>query len=85
MAEGVHQAGEVASLRAGVVPAGGLVGEADASLVDRDHLELPRERRHHMAPRVPGLGPAVHEQQRRTVTADHRVQGHLTGVDAAGS
>ena len=62
-------------------PSCGLVGQPDAALVDRDDLEVPGQRRHQQAPRVPGLRPAVDQQQRRAVTADDRVQAHVTGVD----
>ena len=62
-------------------PSVGLVGQPDTALVDRDDLEVPGERRHQQAPGVPGLGPAVDQQQRRAVAADDRVQAHLTGVD----
>ena len=43
--------------------------------------EVPGQRRHHQAPGVPGLGPAVDEQQRRSVAADHGVQADAAGVD----
>ena len=45
--------------------------------------KLSGQRRHHQTPGVPGLGPAVHQQQRRAVAADHGVQAHVTGVDVA--
>jgi hypothetical protein len=81
VAERIHQRDQVGGEGAGVVPGGGLVGPPDAALVDRDDLEVPGQRRHHPAPRVPVLRPAVHEQQRRPLAADDRVQAHLAGVD----
>ena len=72
---------QVVGQGAGVVPVLGFVGQPDAALVDRDDLEVPGQRRHHQAPPVPALGPAVHQQERRPFAADDRVQTHLTGVD----
>ncbi len=43
------------------------------ALVDRDDLEVPGQPRHQHAPRVPGLRPAMHQQQRRPVASDDRV------------
>ena len=81
VAERVHQRDQIAGERAGVVPVLGLVGQPDPALVDRDDLEVPGQRRHQQAPGVPGLGPAVHQQQRRPLASDDRVQAQLTGVD----
>jgi hypothetical protein len=81
VAERVHQRDHVPGQGARVVSARRLVGQADAALVDRDDLEVPRQRRHQHAPGVPGLGPAVNEQQRRAVTADDCVQANVTRVD----
>jgi hypothetical protein len=81
VAERVHQRDQVAGLGAGVVPVLGLVGQPHAALVDRDDLEVPGQRRHQQAPGVPALGPAVHQQQRRPLASDDRVQAQLTGVD----
>jgi hypothetical protein len=81
VAQLVHQRDQVVGQRPGVVAARGFVGQPDAALVDRDHLEVPGQRRHHQAPGVQGLGPAVHQQQRRPLAADHRVQPYVTHVD----
>ena len=81
MAEGIHQRDQVAGEGAGVVPVPRLIGEPDTALVDRDDLEVPSQRRHHEAPRVPVLGPAVDEQQRRPLASDDRVLAQLTVVD----
>ena len=81
VAERLHERDHVVGLRAGVVPARGFVGQPDPALVDRDDLEVPRQRGHHEAPVVPILGPAVHQQQRRAFASDDRVQAHLTSVD----
>ncbi len=81
VAERVHQRDKIARERAGVVAARGFVGQPDPALVDRDDLEVLGQRRHQQPPRVPGLGPAVHQQQRRPLAADDRVQAQLTGVD----
>jgi len=81
VAERVHERDQVVGKRAGVVPIVRLVGEADPALVDCDHLEVPGQRRHHEAPRVPVLGPAMHEQQRWSVTPDDRVLAQPTGRD----
>jgi len=81
VAQRVHERDQVAGQGAGVVPVRGLVGQADTALVDGDDLEVPGQRRHQQAPGVPGLWPAVHQQQRWTVSADYRVQAQLTGVD----
>ena len=84
VAERVHQRDQVAGEGAGVVPVRGLVGQPDAALVDRDDLEVPGQRRHQQAPGVPGLGPAVHQQQRRAVAADDRVQAHARRCRCSG-
>jgi hypothetical protein len=81
VAERVHQRDQVAGKGAGVVPARGFVGQPDTPLVDRDDLEVPGQRRHQQTPGVPGLGPAVHQQQRRPLASDDRVLAQLTGVD----
>ena len=83
VAERVHQRDQVGGERAGVVAVRGLVGQADTALVDRDDLEVPGQRRHHQAPGVPGLGPAVDQQERRTLAADDGVQPQVAGVDVA--
>ena len=62
VAKRIHQRDEVAGERARVVAVLGPIGQTDTTLVDRDHLEVPGQRRHDQAPGVPGLGPAVHQQ-----------------------
>ena len=79
--ECVHQRGQVVGLRTGVVAVLWLVREPHAALIDRDHLEVAGQHRHQQTPRVPRLRPAVHQQQRRSVTADDRVQPHPARVD----
>ena len=64
VAERVQQRDQIAGEGAGVVPALGRVGQPDTTLVDCDDLEVPGQRRHQQAPGIPGLGPAVHQQQR---------------------
>ena len=81
VAERVHQSHQVAGEAGSVVPAGGFAGQPDAALVDRDDGEVPGQRRHQHPPRVPGLGPAVHQQQRRALAPGDRVQANLTGVN----
>ena len=81
VAKRVHQRDQIVREGAGVVPAHGLAGQPDPALVDRDDLEVPGQRGHQQAPGVPGLGPAVQQQQRRPVAADDRVLAPLTGVD----
>ena len=81
--ERVHRRDHVVGQRGGVVAVLGLVGQPDPALVDRHHLEVPRQGGHQQAPRVPRLRPAVHEQQRRAVASDNRVQAHVAGVDVA--
>jgi hypothetical protein len=71
----------VGDRHAGVVAVLGLVGQPDAALVDRNHLEVPGQGRHEHPPGVPGLRPAVDQQQRRPVTADHDVQAQRPDVD----
>ena len=83
VAERVHQRDQVVRERAGVVSGRGLVGQADAALVDGDDREVLRQRRHHVAPGVPGLGPAMDQQQRRSLAADDGVQADVAGVDEA--
>ena len=61
VAERVHRRDHVAGEGAGVVAVLGLVGQPDAALVDRNHLEVPGQGRHEHAPGVPGLGPAMHQ------------------------
>jgi hypothetical protein len=51
------------------------------ALVDRDDLEVPGQRRHQQTPGVPGLRPAVHQQQRRPVASDDRVLAQVTGLN----
>jgi hypothetical protein len=80
MTERVHQPDEVVGERAGVVAVLRLVGEADAALVDGDDLEVAGQRRHDQTPVVPTARPAVDQQQRRAVAADHGVQAHVAGV-----
>src|SRR3954453_2999091 len=75
------QRDQVAGEGPGVVPAPGLVGPPDAALIDFDDLEVPGQRRHHLAPRIPVLRPAVHQQQRWPLATDDGVQAYLTGVD----
>jgi len=48
----------------------------------RQQRELARMARHQQPPGVPGLGPAVHQQQRRPVAADDRVQAQRTELAA---
>jgi hypothetical protein len=81
VAERVHQRDHVVGEGAGVVAVLGLVGQPDAALVDRNHLEVPGQGRHEHPPGVPGLRPAVDQQQRRPVTADHDVQAQRPDVD----
>jgi hypothetical protein len=69
MAERGHQLDHVARQRPDVVAAFRLLGEPDAALIDGDHLEIVGQHRHDQAPRVPGLRPTVHQQQRRTFAA----------------
>ena len=53
-------------LVAGIAMAGGALqfylGQPDTALVDGDDGEVPGQCRHHLTPRVPVLGPAVHQQ-----------------------
>src|SRR5262249_7191042 len=77
----VHQRDQVSGQGRGVVPAFGYAGQADTPLVDRDDGEVPGQRRHQHAPGVPGLRPAMHQQQRRAAAPSDRVQAHLAGVD----
>jgi hypothetical protein len=81
VAERLHQRDQIAGEGGGVVAAWGFVGQPDPALVDRDHLEVAGQRRHHHAPLVPALGPAVHQQQRRPLPAGDGVHAQLTGVD----
>ena len=83
VAQRVHQRDQVAGQGAGVVPVLRLVRQPDTALVDRDDGEVPGQRRHQHPPGVPGLGPAVHQQQRRAVAAGDRVQAQVTSVDVA--
>ena len=83
VAERLHQRDQVGGQGADVVAVLGLVGQPDTALVDRDDLEVPGQRRHNQAPGVPGLWPAVHQQQRQPLASDDRVQAQLTGVDVA--
>jgi hypothetical protein len=83
MAERRHEGGQVVGKGPGVVAVLGLVGEPDAALVDRDDLEVAGQGRHEQAPGVPGLGPAVDQQQRRPLAPDDGVQAQLTGIDEA--
>jgi hypothetical protein len=73
----------VLGLGAGVVAAGGFVGQSDAALVDRDDLEVAGQGGHDEAPGVPGLGPAVDQQQWRPLAADDRVHAQAVGMDVA--
>jgi hypothetical protein len=59
VSERFHQRNEVVGLRAGVVSVLRLVGKSDPALVNCDDREVPRQRRHHQAPLVPGLWPAM--------------------------
>jgi hypothetical protein len=81
VAKRIHQRDQVAGEGRAVVPVLGLVGQPDTALVDCDDLEVPGQRRHQQAPGVPGLRPAVHQQQRRPLASDHRVQAQRVGVD----
>jgi hypothetical protein len=81
VAKRVHQRHQVAGEGGAVVPALGFAGQPDTALVDRDDAEVPGQRRHQHPPRVPGLGPAVHQQQRRALTSGDRVQAQFTSVD----
>jgi len=81
VAQRVHQRGQVTGQGAGVVPVRRLAGQPATALVGRDHRELPGQRRHHQPPGVPGLRPAVHQQQRRPVAADDHVLDQAAGVD----
>jgi hypothetical protein len=81
VAKRVHQRDQVVGEGGGVVPALGFAGQSDTALVDRDDGEVPGQRRHQHPPGIPGLGPAVHQQQRRALTSGDRVQAQFTGVD----
>ena len=81
--ERLHQGDQVRGEGAGVVAALGLVGQPDPALIDRDDLEVTGERRHQLAPRVPELGPAVDQEQRRALAAGDGVQSQLARVDVA--
>jgi hypothetical protein len=83
VAERLHQRDHVPGEGAGVVAVLGLVGHPDPALVDRDDLEVFGQGRHHQAPGVPGLRPAMHQQQRRPLAPGDRVQAQLAGVDPA--
>jgi hypothetical protein len=81
VAERVHQRGQVAGQGAGVVAVLGFAGQPGAALVRRDHLEAAGQPGHHQPPGVPGLRPAVDEQQRRPVAAGDHVLAQVPGVD----
>ena len=83
VAERIHQPDHVVSEGSAVVAICWFVRQSDATLVDRNDLEVAGKRRHQHAPGIPGLRPAVHQQQRRAVAADNGMQAHLTGVDVA--
>ena len=57
-----------------VVAAGRGVGAARAAQVRRDDGEVPGERRHHLAPHVPGLRVPVQQHQSRAAAAAGVVQ-----------
>ena len=80
VAERVHLRDQVGGEGAGVVAVRGFAGQPGAALVGRDDLEVPGQRRHQQAPGVPGLGPAVHQQQRGAVAAGDHVLAQVTGV-----
>ena len=65
-------------------PPSGLPDSPRPALVGRDDLEVPGQRRHHQPPGVPGLGPAVHQQQWRAVAADDHVLAQLPGIRCTG-
>jgi hypothetical protein len=81
VAQRVHQRHQVAGQGSGVVPARGLAGQPSATLVGRDDLEVAGQGGHHQAPGVPGLRPAVHQQQRRPATAGDHMLAQVPGVD----
>ena len=81
MAEFGHHCGEVVAEGGRVIAVRRSGGQPDAPLVDCDDGEILREGRHHESPRVPALGPAVHEQERRSVTADDHVLADSIGLD----
>ena len=61
--EHVHQRDQIVGEGAGVVPASrGLSVNPMPRWSRRDDLEVPGQRRHHQAPCVPVLRPAVHQQ-----------------------
>ena len=59
VAERVHQRHKVVCDGCGVVAVPRLIGQPHTTLIDRDHLEVLGQRRHHQPPCIPGLGPAV--------------------------
>jgi hypothetical protein len=77
----VHQRDQVAGQGAGVVAVLGLAGQPGAALVGRDHEEVPGQGGHHQPPGVPGLRPAVHQQQRRAVAPGDHVLAQIARVD----
>ena len=83
MAERLHERDHVIRLRARVVAALGFVGQADPALIDRDDLEVTRQRRHHQPPLVPGLRPAMDQQEWTALASDDGVKAHAIRVDVA--
>ena len=81
VAERVHQRGQVAGQGAGVIPVLGPAGQPAPALVGRDDLEVAGQPGHQQPPGVPGLGPAVHQQQRRALAAGDHVLAQPAGLD----
>jgi hypothetical protein len=81
VAQRVHQRRQVIGQGRAVVAVPGLTGEPDAALIDRYDGEAAGQGRHQHPPGVPALGPAVHQQERRALTAGDRMQAQVAGVD----
>ena len=83
MTEDRHQPKQIGCKRVGVIPGSGFFGEPNATWLDSDNGELLCEAWHNVAPRILGLGPTAHQQQRRSPATDHGMQTKAANVDVA--
>src|SRR4029453_5406242 len=64
-------------------PLWGLSASPIPALIGRDDFEVMRQCGHHQPPLVPGLRPAMDQQEWTTLAANDGVKAHAIGVDVS--
>ena len=76
-----HQRANIRRHRAHIVAGGRLVGQSHAAQIRRDYTILAGEQRHHLAPGMRSLRPAMQQHQRLPLAGDPDVLAYIVGDD----